>query len=841
MLKVKNKKVIKNLANKSFKANKLRNLFAIFSIILTSILFTSLFTISANILASFEEATMRQVGGDSHGTFKALNEEEYNKLSIHPSIKESGYTIILGFAENEALRSRQTEIRFISSEENAEHMFSNPTTGRLPQKYDEIALDDITLDLLGIKPELGAKIPLEYSLNGELRSDTFTLCGYWQGDRIMNASQVFISEEYLQTQLKDLDTSKNESEIGKIFLDVNFVNTRNIEEKMLKVITDNGYIPGDEIDLGVNWAYIGNGENMDIGTMFGIICALLLIIFCGYLIISNIFYISIQKDIKFYGLLKTIGTTGKQIKTLIGMQTLLLCIVGIPVGLIIGYGIGAILTPAVISLTSTTTVAYSINPIIFIGSAFFALITVRISTRKPAKIASKVSSIEALRSSDGIVSKKSTRKSGGVNLFKMALANVMRNKKKMILVTISLSLSLIMLNTTFSIVNGFDMDKYVESQIVGDFLINDIGFGNFTVDFATKETISQQVLKDVTSQSGIEDIGSVYYSELPQETDEQIKMLIPEIKEGIGSELPTSYMESIDYVITQNIVFTHLYGIDDFTATKLNFYDGKFDSEKFSTGNYIIVNTFEFNNSKYNYYEVGQKVTLDLENGQSKEYEVMAIGALPYRFTCQHSHIITPEIILPTGEYIKQTGKEVPMVTMLDVEDEYEKGMENFLTDYCANINKDLKFQSKSSVIAEFENLKNTFLSIGSLLSTIIAFIGIMNFINTIITSIISRRQECAMLQSIGMTKRQMNRLLIFEGLIYAGLTIMLVLTVGVGIGYSLASLLVGGMWFSTLNYTVLPTILCIPILAVFAMIVPALCFKSEGKRSVVERLREAE
>ena len=80
MIRVKNRKTITNISKKSLKANKTRNIIAILAIALTTVLFTALFTIAITIINSFEQQTFRQVGGDMHGTFKDVTEEEIQEL-----------------------------------------------------------------------------------------------------------------------------------------------------------------------------------------------------------------------------------------------------------------------------------------------------------------------------------------------------------------------------------------------------------------------------------------------------------------------------------------------------------------------------------------------------------------------------------------------------------------------------------------------------------------------------------------------------------------------------------------------------------------------------------------
>lgn len=69
-----------------------------------------------------------------------------------------------------------------------------------------------------------------------------------------------------------------------------------------------------------NWAYMSQSASSDPANIIGIGAALLLILVTGYLIIYNIFQISVIRDIRYYGLLKTIGTTGRQIKKILRRQ-----------------------------------------------------------------------------------------------------------------------------------------------------------------------------------------------------------------------------------------------------------------------------------------------------------------------------------------------------------------------------------------------------------------------------------------------------------------------------------------------------------------------------------------
>lgn len=840
MLKVDNKKAITKLANNSFKANKLRNIFAIAAIVLTTVMFTTLFTVGMSMKASLEESTMRQSGGSAHGSFKYLSQEEYDKLSTHKIIEEMEYSIILGVAENEALRKHPSEIRF-STERQAEFQFAKPTKGRMPKEFNEVALDTIVLDYLGLPHELGQEIELEYTLGEELVKDKFILSGYWEGDKIIPASQIWISREYLDSKLEGYVPVGEYDFTGQIFADVMFKNSSNIEERLLQVVVESGYEP-NEIDIGVNWAYIGSSSKVDISGVLAVVGGLLLIIFCGYLIIYNIFFISVSRDIRFYGLLKTIGTTSKQIGRIIRKQSMILSLIGIPMGLVVGYLIGVVITPMVLGQLNIAGEKIAINPIIFVGAAIFAVITVLISVRKPAKIAGKVSPIEALRNTEGKVTTKTTaKKNQGGKLRTMALANVFRSRKKALLVTVSLSLSLIILNCTYTLVKGFDMDTYLSKMITSDFIIGDFGYFSVYVGYDGQQTISEEFLKGLAAQQGIEELGNVHFVENMLKIDNNLKENVDKILKTQPELYTEEYKESIEVEMENGITLPHTYGVDETIMKQLKVYEGEMDYEKLKTGKYIIVTPFNVENGEGRFYNVGEKVTIDYGNGNSKEYEIMAIAAIPHNLSVRHSHLFNLDFYVSAEEFEAQMGATAPMVTMMNVEDDKEEAIEDYLKNYCENLNQDMNYESKATFVEEFNTMQRTYMSVGTILSFIIAVIGIMNFINTMITSVISRKHELAMLQSIGMTKKQMNEMLIWEGLTYAGLTSIFVLTLGTAICYLGVSAFMGGIWFFKFKFTIMPVLICLPILFVLAVIVPVICYKIASKDSVVERLREIE
>lgn len=842
MLRVNNKKIISRLSLRSLKNNRARNVIAVIAIILTAVMFTTVFSVGISMIESFQNQTMRSVGTSSHGGFKFLTWQQYEKITKDSEVKDISYNIVIGFGENSELNKTYTEIRY-TEEKAAKWSFTMPTTGTLPKEYKDIAASTSVLDALGVPHKLGAKVPLEFTANGIKYEESFTLCGFWEQDTVMGASEVFLSREYCedvapiwQEGMEEYFDWDNFS--GSVNPSLYFSSSWNIEGQMEALKERCGF--DESVKDGVNWAYMAS--EVDFATILLVGSLLGIIMVSGYLIIYNIFYISVNSDIKFYGLLKTIGTTNKQLKSLVRRQALFLSIIGIPTGLLMGYLCSVLFIPVVIGITSLgNDFTISINPLIFIGSGLFTLLTVWISCIKPCRLVGKISPVEAVRYTESTVKTKTKKKTGKVTLFSMAIQNMGRNSRKTISVVLSLSLSIILLNGTISIIKGFDMDKYLENYMVSDFYITDATVTKLGASVGIFNGISKELQQEIMGISRVTEIGSVYMQEYLHILGENALVKAKQILEDYA-DVMAGYPEAekqIKEMLEEKRMYSHLYGIDDFIASKINVLDGELDIEKFQTGNYVIATTFTTEGNGH-FYEVGDKVTIDYGDTH-KEYEVLALGFVPYALTEQHSHIFDVYFIMPSAEFIKQTKETGALKTAFNVKDESALEMEEWVKNYCENVNPTLDYRSKSTYVDEFKETQNTFLMVGGALSFILALIGMLNFINSIVTSIQARKKELAILQAIGMTGKQLKEMLLFEGVGYILITAAFVLTLGNILTYVFVMAVANQIWFFSYHFIISPMIVSVLIFCIFAVIIPVICYKNMSRQSVVERLRESE
>lgn len=578
---------------------------------------------------------------------------------------------------------------------------------------------------------------------------------------------------------------------------------------------------------------------------------MVLVFMAGYLIIYNIFQISVTADVQFYGKLKTLGTTNRQIKKVIHRQARYLCMFGIPIGLVLGWLLGMVLVPTFTgTLEEGGTV--SANPLIFLGSAVFAWLTVMISCLRPARLAGKVSPVEALRMNDAVTHSKKKKKSSqsGSSLVGMAWANLGRNKQRTAIVICSLTLGLVLLCCFYAKNAAFDMEKYLADLTITDFEIADVTSEDYIGGYDPKgTTLNADLISKLEAQEGVEDTGHLYSAwmdwQLDNKTAANIGSFYTEDMLADWASYDAKGAQQVIQALEDHRAGANVYGMDgialDTISKEQYLIQGTFDAADFATGRYVLVEGPDVGTEKQQDLlpvpDVGSTVTL-----AGKEYTVMAAvrpvtpifeGAVQQGA----ADVLTLSFILPANAFQKNWPDNTMRKLFLSVDSAHIDTMQNWLDNYTATVDASLPVTSRESMVQQYDTETRASAIMGNVISVVIALVGVLNFINSMITAIVSRKREFAMIQSIGMTKKQLCKMLMYEGLMYAAITLAasyLVSTLAVGV--IIRSMVAGG--FTTFRFTLLPLHLCTPIVLLFAVLLPYLCFKNLEKQSIVERLR---
>lgn len=410
-----------------------------------------------------------------------------------------------------------------------------------------------------------------------------------------------------------------------------------------------------------------------------------------------------------------------------------------------------------------------------------------------------------------------------IKVFKMAYNNFKSNKRKMMSVCTSISLCLILMTFVYMLYQSIDIDKYISKFTDTDFTLASTDY--FKMNYSTdSEKVEQGLINTLNDKVGFADGGALYYYA------DRFTCLIDAKDE--------KYDLNSGYYNEEGLAYLDLYGADEFTFNQMEVYDGEMNMDLLARGDYIVLGVDVDDNGKVFRQpdlKVGDKVRIII-NDKAHEYEILCLVKMGVTNTVRYWSKIFSMYLL-SDEYIKVSNDPDIMLYLFNVENSYTYEFERYLSDI-SNKNQNLKYGSKDILINEFDDMHQTILLVGGVLCIIIGLIGLVNFINVMITGIYSRKYELAIMQAIGLTKSQMIVLLGTEGILYT----LVSFTFSMVLAVVLFSLFIGGLvnsiWFFTYKFSLIPILVTIPFLLIITFAVPYISFLVINRKSVIERVK---
>ena len=740
------------------------------------------------------------------------------------------------------------------------------------------------LQLMDIEPRIGEEITVTVETVGRESVQTFTLCGWWESDAAAPAHMIVIPNSRVDRTLAELGFpppyGNAEDDAGTSQMEVMLASSRHIETDMKRILERHGYQCEDAsqdnyISIGVNWGYTGAQLAASEDTIFtyAVLALLLgLILLTGYLVIYNVFRISVANDIRHYGLLKTLGTTGPQIRRMIRWQGLALCAAGIPVGLLFGWLTGGLLTPLAFQGSNLLNApVISGKPVIFPGAALFTLGTTLISCARPGQIAGRVSPVEAVRYTEAGGKQRKVRTGGRVSPFSMALANLDRSRGKTALTILSLALGAALLCITVFLASGFDMNLFLRDRAICDFILAENKyFHSYSLD---KGSVPEEVITAVNAQEGIIDGGREWMRNLFVEECVPEEHIVQWWKQKIPQAAEEMLKKGESVGDGRWFARCKITGMEVFLLNHVTVVEGDLSPLYQSDGRYIaaVAYTDDYGNAvrdsvwanvgdtvtirfvdEYEYYdmETGRIYTDEDENwGESwaqraiqykdVEFEVAAVVTYPQTISSRFGGY--DEFILNSRTFLENAGETEPMLYAFDTTEDANEAIGVFLSNYTNRVESAYSYESKETYRSQFESVRFLFLLWGGALSFIVGLVGLLNFVNAVITSITSRRRELAMLQAVGMTGRQLKMMLIWEGLFYAVSSTLLAMAFSVTLEVLSGKTVASAIWFFSPRLVLWPVAVTVPVFAALGILIPVAVYGMVSRYSVVERLRLAE
>ena len=854
------------LAGRSFRASRMRNLIAALAIMLTTILFTTVTTISMGAVESVTLTMQMLKGSRSDGDFHNMTAEQYEALAGASFIREYGLRMPVGFLTNAARHNIEFDVL---DPVQADLTFCMPVHGSVPKAENEIVTSDAALRDLGVKPEVGAAVTIAFTAHGreyyldmivsgwfEATSEQISMM--WAGTAFRDAHPDIFEYTYDQ----DWDMA------GTYYSDFVAVSTAGLQEKLDHWVWQMGCDPDADSSSNLS-ATINTVTNPVLKPTVLLLGAVIIALFvlCGYLLIYNVFDIAVMQEIRRYGLYRTVGMSRRQVKKLINLQAMWLSCVGIPLGLLIGYFVGKAALPYMMHTLSSSyeNVAINVNPspVIFVGAAILAAFTVVLSTRKPIRVAANTPPIEAFRYAEAATGGKTTKKStAGTSLFRLAWSNLGRNKRRSAFIVASLSLCVILLNCIGVAADSVDIEKQVSYSIRTDFVVVNALSKNILEGFTRREHgLGQEVIDAVNAQSGVYGASAIYKNTL-DDSNVTYDFPVEFVYTGTDEENGIHYAGTKDGIIfnlgDDGHALCNVYGMEEAALARMDIQEGEVDAhrlyERMAGGEGVLLGvpsdrrTFLLN-PVFDLLNVGDTITV-FKNGEPvMELPVLAKAALTgddmeIGYTINGTFEVGKDglfLYLPTCIYTEIYDDPVIYKYSFDVEEGQQDSISEFLEGYVTNVDPGMGYASAEEARRDAVTTRTMIRFVGGLIGMIFGAAGVLNLVNTIITSILARRHEFATMQSIGMTAKQLTQMMIWEGVYYAIGVCIAGLLLSVILAFTVVKILIGGIWYFTFHFTLVPAVIVCILLLIAATILPVAALKVFNKGSIVEKLRVAE
>ena len=747
--------ITKKLAAAQLKKEHLKKVFTIIAISLATFLMSSVLLLISGIITENQDGG-NNITGSYHALLSDVEEEQYQKLSKDLRVELSGLTASIG-----SIKSGDDRLNISYSNKDALTLNGlSISEGKMPESKNEILIEKEYLASQKINAGIGDTILLAAPDKGEQTS--FVITGYLKTGTKGTARSLYaaiVSEEYF------LAADGWNAFSPAVMLRVNSDTLTNSED-IRNLISQIAFDAGCEQSPSYNEAYL-NLSQPSILMIAAAIAGLIIIVIAGILVIYNIFYISIINSIKEYGQLRTIGMTSKQIQRLVFREGTLLMLPSIPLGLIMGIILSYFLIPH----------GFELRNVLWICPIVVALtyITVRLSIKKPAKIAATVSPIEASRyeQNNRLNGKHGQRR---LTPGSLAMTQVLRYKKKNLLTVASLVLTgvlLLGLSSVLSSINAKDMS--LSGFTRGQFILklsNQELMENSLEDVQKSSPFTDEVYEKLTLLSGVEKIMKDQH--LPVSNDLQAAESDAEI---VG-------FENKDMNLLQSCIMKGTLP----------------EYKQMASENQIVIgrpNDFE------EYFgiqpEVGSSVTLKIFDGTHTRDMSFEIATILDENKIGNNGDKIDMLLLPVDSMQSIAQGNLTYQYVIRVNDSFEQQTENEIDQIIASDPR-LSVDSLSAAIAQNENfLQGTQLAL-TIVIILIGCFSVMNLLNTVITGIIVRHKEFSLMRSVGMSQKQLTTMVHKEGLIVVGIGLVLSVVIGGGIGFALCSFLKRNL-MNYLNY----------------------------------------
>lgn len=805
---------------------KSKNILIGIAIILTTLLLFVIPSIGKDMV-EVNFAVINKIYPTWHALYRNVDESTVMKLAAHHDVKTYGLRSDAGYMNLE-----DATVSMMYMDRTGMELYKvKLKEGQLPQKENDIVVSKGILEALGQNGKIGDTITVPYQILKDdgldyTKEKDFRICGFLADNESSKEQKQYtslVSEAFLKAEIPV------EQVKYRFLLQVNGQKgntTADYTETIQNIARQFGI---SEDDMNINKEYLA-ANYVDPATIPVIVGIMLIVVLAGIITICSVYYVSMNQRVREFGKLKAIGATKRQLRQIVLREGMGVALFAIPIGLLIGtVAVKVVLLQFVEHAKDSNvliTEAYKVVAKgevqlyywwIYLLAIAVTLCTVYLSLMKPMRMAAKVSEIEAMRYQGGSKRQKSSRKGYQfLNIGRLTKRNLAENKKKSTITIVSMAVTgifVMMVATVLSCANPMESAK---SSIVGQYEISPIvESGNKEhpeyewAEVQKNNPLNEGLKQQIEELDGVERV-DVFTA---------LKVSGGPFEEKIGTEfingVPEEYAEELKKGITE----------------------GNVTYEELKSGDKVILDRALLH--WYPDIKVGDKLKLNIHDGDNtfqKEIEVAAIGEYGTGLTNYNCLIMAKE-----GAE-KLTINNSSSYFQVIADKDYDEALEASLQAIVDGSGR-LQMRTWKNEYDTWENAIQMTRGACYAFIIILAAISIMNLINTMINSVHVRKKELGMMQAIGMSDRQLMKMLQLEGIFYTVGTLIISIGVGSLAGYPLFlyAKRTGMFDISTYHYPVTAAIIIILTLFVIQMLLAIFIAKSVRKDSLIERIRFSE
>ena len=805
---------------------KSKNILIGIAIILTTLLLFVIPSIGKDMV-EVNFAVINKIYPTWHALYRNVDESTVMKLAAHHDVKTYGLRSDAGYMNLE-----DATVSMMYMDRTGMELYKvKLKEGQLPQKENDIVVSKGILEALGQNGKIGDTITVPYQILKDdgldyTKEKDFRICGFLADNENSKEQKQYtslVSEAFLKAEIPV------EQVKYRFLLQVNGQKgntTADYTETIQNIARQFGI---SEDDMNINKEYLA-ANYVDPATIPVIVGIMLIVVLAGIITIYSVYYVSMNQRVREFGKLKAIGATKRQLRQIVLREGMGVALFAIPIGLLIGtVAVKVVLLQFVEHAKDSNvliTEAYKVVAKgevqlyywwIYLLAIAVTLCTVYLSLMKPMRMAAKVSEIEAMRYQGGSKRQKSSRKGYQfLNIGRLTKRNLAENKKKSTITIVSMAVTgifVMMVATVLSCANPMESAK---SSIVGQYEISPIvESGNKEhpeyewAEVQKNNPLNEGLKQQIEELDGVERV-DVFTA---------LKVSGGPFEEKIGTEfingVPEEYAEELKKGITE----------------------GNVTYEELKSGDKVILDRALLH--WYPDIKVGDKLKLNIHDGDNtfqKEIEVAAIGEYGRGLTNYNCLIMAKE-----GAE-KLTINNSSSYFQVIADKDYDEVLEASLQAIVDGSGR-LQMRTWKNEYDTWENAIQMTRGACYAFIIILAAISIMNLINTMINSVHVRKKELGMMQAIGMSDRQLMKMLQLEGIFYTVGTLIISIGVGSLAGYPLFlyAKRTGMFDISTYHYPVTAAIIIILTLFVIQMLLAIFIAKSVRKDSLIERIRFSE